>query len=125
MDKADRAQGTGAEPEQKPSMSMSKAILLVSVLYLIAKSAVAALCYYYREPLWNMKPSTWEPFFIAGSWVLPVVVVAGTLVWQWKSPSFRWLSVIGFVVWMAGIAFSEIILWAYLRFGPTGEISPI
>ena len=107
------------------AMSMSKAVLLVSVLYLIAKSAVAALCYSFRESLWSVNPSNLELVGIASAWVLPVVVLAGTLVWQWKVSSFHWPSLIAFIVWMAALAFAETILWAYLIFGPTGEISPI
>ena len=117
MDKADRAQGTGAEPERKPSMSMSKAILLISACYLAVKIPMCAFCYFSRLSFWS-QPSAPALMYVcmASAWVLPVVVVAGTLVWQWKAPSFRWPSVVAFVVLMAGLAFSETVLWWYLTF---------
>lgn len=101
-------------------MSMSRAVLLVSVVYSVAKIPLWAFCYVSREIVWDMA----SPILIS-TWLLPVVVLVGTMVWQWQSRDFRWLSLIVFIVWMAGLAFAETILWAYLRFGPTGQISPI
>ena len=117
--------GTSAELHRQPVMSMSRVILLISVLYLAAKITLSLFCYFSRESLLNVHPSTLIPIGMVSAWFLPLIVVIGTVIWQWNAPGFRWLSVIVFVVWMAGLAFAETILWAYFLFGPTGEISPI
>jgi hypothetical protein len=99
------------------TMGMSKKLLVVSILYPAAKAPLDVYFYFFTYLLWKMGGSLAGLLAIGYVWVLPLVVIVGAMAWTWKDRDFRWLSVIVFVTWVAGIALAETFLWAFFLFG--------
>ena len=104
-------------------MRTNRKLQVVGILYLAAKIPFGALCYFFQTEILGGSLIRMIAIVLGSLWLLPLVVAVVTIVWVWKAPDFRWLSVIIFVTWLVTVALLESAFWdENIRMGDMGSI---